>query len=716
MARLRYTPKPVISILIAMGALVFAYILANVDAVRLLELDFLDYRFRLRGALDVSESPIVILAVDDQSDESTPERWPWPRWYFAHVIENLEEAGVRVIGIDVIFDQVDRHGRESDALLAETLRTYDNIILSGKLHKTMGRLESTILVPPETTFRSSGVSWGLVSGEVDGDGIFRRYLISQDHMDSTYVSFAVEVLNHYQGYSNRSIVDDGESYRIGDSTIPKYDAYSMLINFVGPAYTFPVYSFDNVLDDVDFQLAGGYDVDAFDDPGDIELGLPPGLLQSGVFKDKIVLIGSTMQELHDDFPTPFLDSMERTGRRRSLMPGVEVHANALRTILDQDYILTLGFWGHLGIVVLLGLLVTLASYKMRTVWGAICIVGFGLAYIVLSSIVFNRLNLILEMTTPLLFIACLYVGHHLYRYVLSQNEKRMIQGAFSHYVPERVVAEILDDPEKLKLGGEERIVTVMFSDIADFTTISENMAPSELVVLLNDYLTEMSEIVLTNDGIIDKYEGDAIMAEFGIPVADDAHAAKACRAALEMQHRLDILNDGWVEMGRPVLNTRIGINTGEVISGNMGSRNVFDYTVIGDAVNLGSRLEGANKVYGTRILVSEFTHRYIKDAFHTRLLDTIRVKGKKEPVSVYELVAQIDEALDDRYREMLTLFQEGLNLYRNHAWDDALVRFQNCLKLQGKDGPSLIYKGRCLIFKKTPPPEDWDGVTVFNEK
>jgi adenylate cyclase len=309
-----------------------------------------------------------------------------------------------------------------------------------------------------------------------------------------------------------------------------------------------------------------------------------------------------------------------------------------------------------------------------------------------------------------------FVGHNLYHYILTQHERRMIQGAFSHYVPAKVVSEILENPDKLQLGGEERVVSVMFSDVAGFTSISERLTPAELVNLLNEYLTEMTEIVLAHDGIIDKYEGDAIMAEFGVPVHFDNHAFMACSAALQMQKKLAYLRQKWQKEGKPLLKARIGINTGEVIVGNMGSKNVFDYTVMGDHVNLGSRLEGANKFYGTYIMISEFTYDEIKDDFYTRELDLIRVKGKEQPIKVFELIASKRERINEKFLEMLNLYAQGLEYYKSQQWDDAINCFESCLKLVPEDTPSTEYRSRCIEYKFNSPGPDWDGVTVMTEK
>jgi len=718
MPKKKHKEKPIISIAITIGSIIMALFLGQMTTFLSLENDLLDYRFKLRGQLDISESPIVILAIDDQSDESTPHRWPWPRAYFAHVIDNLVEAGVKAIGIDIIFDQPDVNGPESDALFAEVLSRYDNVIIAGKIEAPRGRTDLVTLVDPYDKFVETGVSWGLVSFDLDADGFYRRYLIGQTFNDSVYGSFATEVIKKYLKMDPRTEVKSlPDKFIFGPYEIPKYNSYSTLINYIGPARTFPHYSFDAVLDDVDFDLREEYDLDVFDDPGDPDLGLPPGLLFSGQLKDKIVLIGYTMQELHDEFPTPFLEARDSEGRLiQVLTNGVEIHANAVNMILTENYLSKIGFGYQLGIVILLVILVYLFSRYLPTLVGSIITSLLIIGYFVFAFWIFTNGNLIFEISTPLLAIVFSFGGYNLYQYILSQHEKRMIQGAFSHYVPAKVVKEIIENPDKLTLGGEERIVTVMFSDVAGFTPISEKLTPAQLVQLLNEYLTEMTDIILANDGIIDKYEGDAIMAEFGMPVPYENHAYMACKAALQMQKKLYFLREKWQKEGKPPLRARIGINTGEVIVGNMGSRNVFDYTVMGDHVNLGSRLEGANKFYGTSIMISEFTYDRIKSDYYTRELDLIRVKGKEKPIKVFELIASKEAKLDQKFLEMLDIYAKGLEHYKAQEWDDAIDCFENCLKLRSEDTPSSEYRSRCIEYKFNSPGLDWDGVTVMKEK
>ena len=718
MKKLKYKQNVIITISIALISILLALVLTQITTFRNLELDLLDYRFNLRGPLNVSESPIVILAIDDQSDVSTPHRWPWPREYFAHVIENLNDAGVKAIGVDVIFESADVHGAESDKNLAKVLQEYDNIVLAGKIHAPIGRADIMTLVPPYEKFIQGGALWGLVSFDLDEDGFYRRYLLGQNFNNKIYNSFAAEIIKIYSGLDrDLRVKDRDKEFILGPYAIPKYDNASVLINYSGPAGTFQQYSFDNVLDDVDFDLLEEYDLDSFDDPGDSELGIPPGLLYSGKLKDKIVLIGSTMQELHDEFSTPFLEVRDDQGKlAKKLTPGVEIHANALNMILSGNYLYKIPYLWSIGVLIILSITIFLITKYIPTFWGAFIAILASLLYFIIAFYLFSKLNYVIEIVSPSLVILFSFIGHNLYQYVLSQHEKRLIKGAFSHYVPEKVVSQILENPEKLTLGGEERIVTVLFSDVAGFTSISEKLSPAELVQLLNEYLTSMTDQVLQHQGIIDKYEGDAIMAEFGMPVAYDNHAYMACQAALSMQTELRNLRRKWKSENKPLLSARIGINTGEVIVGNMGSRNVFDYTVMGDHVNLGSRLEGANKFYGTSIMISEYTYNHVKDDFYTRELDLIRVKGKEKPIKVFELIASKKIQLEQRFQDMLEIYLRGLNHYKAQAWDDAIDCFESCLKIRPNDTPSSEYRSRCIEYKFNAPSADWDGVTVMKEK
>ncbi|MBD3304992.1 hypothetical protein GF339_01410 [candidate division KSB3 bacterium] len=311
-------------------------------------------------------------------------------------------------------------------------------------------------------------------------------------------------------------------------------------------------------------------------------------------------------------------------------------------------------------------------------------------------------------------LANFVVGLAFQRAVALYNRNK-VKGAFQQYVSTAVVDEMLRHPEKLHLGGERKVLTVLFSDIRGFTSISEGMESQDLVEFLNAYLTQMTDIVLKYDGTLDKYMGDAIMAFYGAPVDQEDHPQRACASALEMMHRLREMQTAWRAQGKPPLDIGIGINSGVMTVGNMGSVKRFDYTVMGDNVNLGSRLEGTNKQYGTNIIISEYTYQHIQGQFVTRELDLVRVKGKAEPVTIYELVGREGEVAEEMLQG-ISQFEAGIAAYRAMQWDAAIEHFTAALTHYGNDMPSQLYLTRCQTYQQTPPPKGWDGVYIMTTK
>jgi len=320
----------------------------------------------------------------------------------------------------------------------------------------------------------------------------------------------------------------------------------------------------------------------------------------------------------------------------------------------------------------------------------------------------------MNLIYPVLTMTTIYLGITVYRYVTEEREKKKVRGAFQYYLTASVVNEILKDPSKLKLGGDKKNLSVMFSDIRGFTSISEKLSPEELVRILNEYLTAMTDVVFKYDGLLDKYIGDAIMAVFGAPLDQPDHALRACRTGIEMMSELRRLREKWAAEGRPDINIGVGINTGDMVVGNMGSQMRFDYTVMGDSVNLASRLEGTNKEYGTNIIISEFTHEIIKDELFCRELDAVRVKGKKLPIRIFELLGDRKDAA--QWQEFVGRFETGLAKYRTGLWDEAIAAFRGVLDVKPADFPAKLYIDRCEALKEHPPVEEWDGVFTMTKK
>jgi adenylate cyclase len=301
-----------------------------------------------------------------------------------------------------------------------------------------------------------------------------------------------------------------------------------------------------------------------------------------------------------------------------------------------------------------------------------------------------------------------------YSFFFEERQKKLVRGAFQQYMAPEVISQVLDRPELLRLGGDEKQLTAMFSDIRGFTALSEGLTPSGLVELLNEYFSEMTEVIFKNQGTLDKYIGDAMMAFWGAPLDVPDHAARACRAAIEMTSALARLQERWSQQGRPRIDIGIGLNTGPMLVGNMGSERRFNYTIMGDSVNLASRLEGVNKTFGTRVIISESTAAEAHSVVTVRELDMIRVKGKTKPVTIYELLGSDDERA--RYRDLIDRFGEALQGYRDGRWPEALALFQ---RLQGdypNDGPTRTFIERCATLIEESPTEVWDGVYVMRSK
>ena len=291
-----------------------------------------------------------------------------------------------------------------------------------------------------------------------------------------------------------------------------------------------------------------------------------------------------------------------------------------------------------------------------------------------------------------------------------------LQDAFKRYVPPSVSEIIAREPQSLKLGGEERVLSVLFSDLVGFTTLSERYAPTDMVTLLSEYFGEMTEELFAYEGTLKEYVGDELMAIFGAPVVQSDHAQRACSTALAMRRRLQELREEWTRTGRPALNARIGVNTGTMLVGNLGSRHRFSYGVLGDEVNLGSRLEGLNNMYGTTILIGENTEELVREQFILREVDRVRVKGKERPVRVFELIDHQAKSLSADKREALNYFATGLEAYRAQRWQDAVDLFTKVEHLWPEDGPTRVMIKRCELYLDSPPGEEWDGVYEHIQK
>ena len=737
-------------ITVFMIGLVLVFFFIGIPIFDLLELK--TYDLRLTSKKQRKPHPAIVLAVLDEKSLKQEGRWPWPRSKFARLIRNLSEDGAKVVAFDIVFSEPDENSplrllrdfekeldqlqtqshaikamieekkaaADHDAILAEAIReSKAKVVLGHFFHMSQADLDYQINAKekeshfrkiagslyPITYFiqnepvdvpyiqayspqgnlevlsRASDAS-GYFNMIPDRDGVVRWMPMVIQCGSGLYMPLSIQAAWDYLDRPNLMvrIAPFGiEDIRLGQIVVPTDESGQVLINYLGPERTFPYFSITDIL----------------------EGEFPPG-----TFKDKIILVGATAVGLYDMRSTPF----------SAVYPGVEVHATVIDNILNGTFLFKprwTKIYDALAIV-LLSLFVGLVIPRVGAIQGVLFASGLFVLHIVATQWLFSHASLWVNMVYPLLALVLVYTSLTIYRYLTEERERKKIRGAFSHYVSTSVVNEVLKHPDKLKLGGEKKDLTVLFSDIRSFTTISEVMAPEELVRLLNEYLTIMTDIILKYDGTLDKYMGDAIMAIYGAPLDMTDHPTRACYSALEMMEGLKKLNEKWIKEGKVPLDIGIGINTGMMIVGNMGSEQRFDYTVMGDAVNLGNRLEGANKDYRTNILLSEFTYERVKEEFTCMELDSVRVKGKIRPVRIYQLMGT--KTLPADKTEAIKYFQQGLEEYKDRNWERAIEAFQTVTAMDKSIQAAQVYIQRSLDLKANPPPLNWDGVYVMGSK
>ena len=471
-----------------------------------------------------------------------------------------------------------------------------------------------------------------------------------------------------------------DGLKIGDSVIPTSENGDFLVNYFGPAFTFTHYSAADVLD---------------------------GKIGKKELENKIILVGGTAAGTHDIHTTPY----------GPLYPGVEVHANIIENLIQQDFILRPEWLRILDIAMILasGIFLGWLSMHFKAYTMALALL-FGVGgYLLADFFMFTQKGLWINTVYPVFTQLFVYSGITVFKFGFEEREKRFIKGAFSQYLAPAVVNQLVDNPALLKLGGERRVITSFFSDVAGFSSISEKLSPEDLVHLLNLYLTEMTDILKKYEGTVDKFEGDAIIAFFGAPITYEDHAKRTCFAAIEMQKRLAELRAQWKSEGKAELYMRIGINTGPAVVGNMGSLTRMDYTMMGDSVNLSARLEGVNKQYKTETMISQFTYEGAKNFIEVRELDLIRVVGKNEPVKIFELLDLKGQVAPTKM-EILNFYNQGYELYKKRMWNEAAECFEKALAIDETDGPSLTFFERCITFQVHPPSDDWDGVFSMGVK
>ncbi len=692
-----------------------------------LELSTLDYRFSLRGAVVPDLADVVIVEIAEDSFLSIPDRFPWPRSHYAHLLRNLREAGARIVAFDLLFSDPDPRGARNDSLFRAALRETGIGVLAGKREEDNPYF--TLTSPDRNygnLFFDADSALGLVNMRPDDDGIYRTYgigfAVDTSATGSLIVpTFGFAVLNRYFSLPAGTVPRrEHSSFLYAGRALPAYDASSVLINYYGPSGTFRRIKFQDVIDDSSFttaeEAASGEQINTFTDP-------EFGYLHDGTFRDKIVLVGVTVPEYKDLFPVSMGEGIRRGD---NLMYGVEIHANLIENVLRNSFLRRQPPATEILMVLGLTLVAFFSTSLIKEIRTRRTILIEGLAVLfallligvtwLAAVLFFTRAGIILSITPALSAVGFGYISSTTYHFIAERKQRLLIKSMFSTYVNPQLVEELVNDPSKLVLGGRREELTVLFSDIEGFTTISQDLEPERLVGLLNEYLSVMSELVFRNGGTLDKYEGDAVMAFWGAPVPQKDHALLACRTALEMREALIPLNERWRKEGKPQLAIRIGVNTGPMVVGNMGATGKFAYTVIGDSVNLASRLEGANKEYRTVIMAGERTYELVREEIRGRKLDRIAVKGRSVPVTIYEIVQVRAGKIPPSVERAHARYEEGLQLYFGRKFDAAQRAFQEALELHPGDVPSRLFLARAKDLAASPPPAGWDGVFVMQSK
>jgi len=484
----------------------------------------------MRGTKEISDD-IVIVEIGDDTFNTLNERWPFPRNYHAHLIENLEKAGAKQIIFDIEFTE--KTNPISDELLARTTGKYNNIILAGKLIKTVyANSIREQLLAPINLITQRGVEWGTVNISADADGFVRKYELFQ--RKGKEIKLSIGVLSLVRTYWLEKLDEEVKNFsgffRIGGNLIPKATSKSTLINYYGPSRTFRVFDYADVIDDSIFTTAFEKELEA-------DLNQYYQLKQD--LEGKIVLIGLTSVEFHDTHHTPFFS------KDQQLMPGVEIHANFIEMALRQDYLREFSYIKFLIIFFILSFLLFYMNSSIKPTFSIIINLILLVGYLGYSYFLFVRKSLLIPTLEIPVLIIVIYIAGLIFQYLKTLQERKFIKHAFGHYIAPELVDELLQDPKKLEYGGEQKELTVLYSDIVSFTPYTESHAPKETVDILREYLTEMVEVITNNKGTLDKFVGDEIVAIFGAPINLKDHAFWACKAALEMRQRINELKEKW---------------------------------------------------------------------------------------------------------------------------------------------------------------------------
>jgi len=708
-----------VGLIIAVIIAILASLFHETDIGKQLEWKTVDYRFRKFTISERADNNVVLVAIDNTSlnyFENFGVLWKWPRNFYGIAVDYFKTVGAKVIIFDMMFDDPDINRAETDAsetdgAFARSIKRAGNVILGAEF--TMNETDvtpdiSSFSVDPQMQsplysqkFKGGIIpidmllqatkSLGFLNIRPDDDGIIRRVPLIYSYKDNYYPQIAYS--GYLMGREGKNIIVWNNAVITNGLSIPVTQNDKYFINWYGPGGkdgVFKYYPFAAVFQSALAMQTGG------------EPSLP-----NETFKDKYIILGATASGLSDLRSTPFINPY----------PGMEIWATALSNFLNKDFVTIVPGWINFLHVILVAFITFIIFIRLKPKI-ANPLMLLVIAYVVgITLLLWTADRILLNLSMPLIGFVLSYGYSATISYIMEGRSKRDIKKVFSRYLHPDVIETLLVDPDSIKIGGDSITATVLFTDIASFTTFSEGKTPKELVDYLNEYFDKLTGFVLENNGLLDKYTGDGIMAIFGAPIPKNDHALMACRAALEHRKYCQKLQEEKQEFDAADnfhIHTRIGVNSGQIVAGNIGSKSRMDYTAIGDNVNLAARLEGVNKIYKTQIMLSESTYDLIKKQFLCRELDRLRVKGKTEPTSVYEL---IDENTEEAIRNNAWIkdYEEALSHYKKAEWNKAIDIFERLSQNPTNDKASGVMLERCRKFKHETP-KDWDGIFTLEVK
>lgn len=658
-ARRGLRPPP--HLIASLTAILLATLVLNWDGWQRFENRLYDL-LAVRAAPLKSQLPITIIGIDEASFQQIGRQWPWPRRLHAELIEQVNKAGALVVAIDLMMAEPSADPEDDRRLAAAIEKAGNVVVAAGMQYQESQYARQWLRVDPLEILRQAGAGVGLTNIIQDNDLVVRR----MPDGDDVFWRAIIERVNKLQP----------------EMLKPPVDQRHKLVAYAGPDRTFPFVSYYQAL------------------RADTEL--PPG-----IFQDQIVIIGldakasANAQAVQpDQFATPF------TALTDWLTPGAELHANFLESALTGRGIDPLSKEWSLLLCIVAALLAGLFMRHWRP-WRSGAVALFMLLSVGgLCAGLFFTLQIWLPCLAAICSVILVYAQLGTHAYFREQQQRQETRRAFAMYLAPEVVNEIMAHPEKLKLGGERRDVTLLFTDLAGFTTLSEMLGPEQVAQLLNEHFSRATAIIKQRGGTVNRFIGDAIMAFWGAPLADPDQALHACQAAMEMQIDMRKLREELAARNLPPLHMRVGIHSGPAILGNLGSVDRFDYTAIGDSVNLAARLEGVNKLYGTEILISADTASLLAGRLPLRRVDRVIVKGKTEAVDIYTLFGDA---------QLIALTDQAWEAYRLGDWATSKAGWEAVLAYQPKDSVAQLYLERLELLSAAPVPEDWQGAMALEK-